>query len=342
MTLAKRPVGKVPHEYLELAQENLLEIYRQMRLVRALGERQWVLQRGGKTAFAVTSEGHEAVQVASVYAMDRERDIFVPYYRDLGVALAAGMTPRELMLHALGRADDTSSGGRQIPGHYSDIKRRVISGSSVVATQIPHAAGIALASKIRSESTVTICYFGDGATSEGDFHEGLNFAGVQRLPVVFVCENNGYAISVPLRKQAAVEKLAVRARGYGFPGVTVDGNDVLAVYRATRRAAKRARTGGGPTLIEAKTYRLGPHTSSDDPSLYRTKEEVEQWRRRDPIERFKRYLFEWDLLDRATDERIGKEVADTVNDATRFAEASPLPVPESALDHVYLREPQEG
>ena len=339
MTIAKSSAGKAPHK--DVDREEMLEMYRLMRLARALAERQWILQRGGKTAFVVTGEGHEAVQVASVHAMERGTDFFVPYYRDLAVAVAAGVTPRDMMLHALGRAADPSSGGRQIPGHYSDNKLRLISSSSVVATQIPHAVGIALASKLRKEKAVTICYFGDGGASKGEFHEGLNFAGVHRLPVIFVCENNGYAISVPYRKQAAVKNLSVRARGYGFPGVTVDGNDVLAVYRATRQAAKRARAGGGPTFIEAKTYRLTPHTSNDDPSRYRTKEETEQWRNRDPIERFKRYLFEWDLLDRATEERMAKEIADAVNDATRFAEASPLPEPVTALDHVYAKAPQE-
>ncbi len=334
----KPSVGKAPHKDLGLSQDNLLEIYRLMRLSRALSERGWLLQRGGKTAFMVTGEGHEAVQVASVCAMERGRDTFLPYYRDIGVAVAAGMTAKDVLLHFLGRAADGSTGGRQIPGHYFDPQLKIVSGSSVVATQIPHASGIALADKLRGEKAVTVCYFGDGAASKGDFHEGLNFAGVHRLPVIFICENNGYAISVPGRKQAAVKNLSVRARGYGFPGVTVDGNDVLAVYRAVRQAAKRARAGGGPTFIEAKTYRLTPHTSNDDPTRYRTKEELEQWQRRDPIERFKRYLSEWELLDKATDERIGQELSQAVNAATRFAEASPLPEPESALRHVYLEE----
>lgn len=338
MTYSEQPArtGNPPHRDMGLADDGLLEMYRLMVMARAISTREWVLQRGGKTAFVVTCEGHEAVQVASACAMRRGTDYFVPYYRDLAVALAVGVTPREMMLHALGRAADPASGGRNIPGHMSDTKRRILSRSSVVGTQIPQASGIALASKLRREDTVTICYFGDGATSQGDFHEGFNFAGIHRLPVVFVCENNGYAISVTAARQHAVENLSTRAVGYGFPGVTVDGNDVLAVYEATRKAADRARAGEGPTFIEAKTYRFTPHTSNDDPSRYRSKAEEEAWRLRDPIDRLKKYLFQSGMLDEEADKAVRNEVANAVDDATRFAEASPLPRPEDALKHVYL------
>ncbi len=335
MTGATRPLAKAPHEEVGLGPEAVVEMYRLMLLARALSEREWVLQRGGKTAFVVTGEGHEALQVGSVFALERGTDWFVPYYRDMAVAAAVGQTPRDLLLHALGRAADPSSGGRQLPGHYSDPSLKLLSGSSVVATQIPHAAGIAMASKLRGEPAVTVCYFGDGATSKGDFHETLNFAGIHQLPILFLCENNGYAISVPRTRQAAIEDLAERAGGYGFPGVTVDGNDVLAVYSATRQAAARARSGGGPTMIECKTYRFAPHTSNDDPTRYRAKSEVEEWRKRDPIERFKRYLFEWSLLDGEGEEALRLRVREEINAATRYAEASPLSAPEDALRHVY-------
>ena len=335
MTTTRRRLGTPTHEALGLTANDLLSMYTVMRLARALAERMWLLQRGGKTPFAVTAEGHEGVQVASAWALDRGRDFVLPYYRDLGVVLAMGMSAKEVMLNTLGRAADPNGGGRQLPGHWFHAGLNIVSGSSPVATQIPHAAGIALASKLRGEETVTAVYFGDGATSAGDFHEGLNFAGVHRLPVVFICENNGYAISVPSSKQAAVEDLAVRAAGYGFPGVTVDGNDALAVYRVTREAVERARAGEGPTFIEAKTYRLAPHTSADDDRLYRSSEEVEAWRRRDPIERLRAYLIEWDLLDKRKDEAIGATVVDEVEEAVRLAEASPEPEPESALQHVF-------
>ena len=324
------------HVSLGISGQTLLEIYRLMALSRAVCERAWLLQRSGKTAFVVTSEGHEALQVASVCALRRGTDFFSPYYRDLAVAVAAGMTPRELMLHILGRGADPNSGGRQIPGHYFDQQRKIVLTSTVVAAQIPRAAGIALANKIKKNDSVVICYLGDGATSEGDCHEGMNFAGVHQLPVIFLCENNGYAISVPTSKQFAVKDLSIRAAGYGFPGETVDGNDVLAVYDAVSRAAARARAGQGATFIEAKTYRLTPHTSNDDTLRYRSKEEEADWRLKDPIPRLRKYLLDCGLLDGVADERIRQGIAETIDDATRFAEASPLPAPEDALRHVYL------
>ncbi len=191
-------------------------------------------------------------------------DVWLPYYRDLGVVLTAGMTPYEVFLGVFAKADDPSSGGRQMPAHWGSRRLGIISGSSPIATQVPHAAGIACAARYRGEDTVVGCWFGDGATSEGDWHEGLNFSGIHRLPVIFVCENNQYAISVPQSKQMAVKDVASRAEGYGFPGVVVDGNDVLACYGAMKRAHERARAGEGPTLIECKTYRFMPHTSDDD------------------------------------------------------------------------------
>ncbi len=324
-----------------LTPDNLLEIYRLMVLSRAFCERVLLLQRGGRTAFVVTGEGHEALQVASVCALQRGKDFFVPYYRDLAVAMAAGMTPREMMLHFLGRAADPSSGGRQIPGHYADVQRRIVPVSTVVAAQVPHAVGIALANKLQGNDAVAICYFGDGGTSEGDCHEGMNFAAVHKLPVIFLCENNGYAISVPMSKQAAVSDLSVRAAAYGFPGVTIDGNDPIAVYEAVLHAAERARAGQGPTMIEGKTYRLVPHTSNDDTGRYRSREEEADWRLKDPIPRFKKYLIDRGVLDAAKDEDLRRAVAETIEDATRFAEASPLPKGEDALRHVYFEPGRE-
>jgi len=310
-------------------------MYHNVVLSRALSVRMWILNRMGKAPFAITCDGHEVAQVASAFNLQPGKDWVVPYYRDMGVVLTVGMTPRDLMLGLLAKAADPSSGGRQMPSHFGHAGLRIVSGSSPVATQIPHAAGIALASKLRGEKDATIVYFGDGATSKGDFHEGLNFAGVHRLPVVFFCENNGYAISVPLKKQMAIAQVSQRAAGYGFPGVTVDGNDALAVYAASKEALRRARAGEGPTLIEAVVQRLVPHSSDDDQRRYRSQEEIEAGKLADPVPQFKAYLEEQGLLTAEQNEEINKRVAKEVDDATDFAEKSPYPEPEEALTRVY-------
>lgn len=222
-----------------------------------------------------------------------------------------------------------------MPGHWGHARHRIISGSSPVATQIPHAVGVALAAKLRREPAVAVTSFGEGSTSSGDFHEGLNFAGVHKLPVVFLCENNQYAISVPQAKEMAIENVAERAASYGFPGVVVDGNDVLAVYEVAKAAVERARRGDGPTLIEAKTYRLSPHSSDDDDRRYRSSEEVEEWRKKDPIDRFSRYLLEAGVLDVEQVRQLLDDVAREVEEAAREAEQSPLPRAEDAMRHVY-------
>lgn len=323
-----------------LPEADLIDMYRTMLLSRRLDERMWVLQRQGKVAFHISCQGHEATQVGAAWALDRDRDILHPYYRDIGMVLRFGMTPREVMLPLFARQTDITSGSRQMPAHFSKKEARIVSGSSPVATQIPQAAGIALANKIRGEDAVTLTAFGEGASSKGDFHEGLNFAGIWKLPVIFLCENNQYAISVHQSKQMAIENLADRAAGYGFPGVVVDGNDVLAVYEVTKAAVERARAGEGPTLIEAKTYRIVPHSSDDDDRLYRSRAEVEPWQEeKDPIHRFRAYLLDHGIIgDRDVDE-IADAVMAVVNDATEFAEAAPQAPPEYALAHVYASPP---
>src|SRR2546426_8441003 len=252
-----------------------------MLLARTVGQRERMLNRMGKGPFAVTGEGHEATQVGTAFPLKPGYDWVVPYYRDIGVALTIGQTPRDLLLAHLSRAEDISSGGRNMPSHFSDPALHIVSGSAPVATHLPHAAGIALASRLRGLDEVTVVYTGDGGTSTGDCHEAMNFAGVHKLPVIFVCENNLYAISVRWEKQAAVKDVSIRAQGYGFPGVTVDGNDVLAVYAAAKEAVERARRGAGATLIEAKTYRLGRHTSDDEERRYRRREEAEEGSKKD-------------------------------------------------------------
>ena len=339
MALSKDTVGEVLSlDELGLGRPEVLEMYRDMLTVRMVSERLSVLGRLGKVYFIVSCEGHEAAQIGSVHAMRRGTDIFVPYYRDLGVAVAAGSPPRDLILHALGKRADPYSAGRQLPGHYSRKDLKVVSGSSCVATQILHGVGIAYASRYRREEAVTIIYFGDGATSKGDFHEAMNFAGIHRLPVVFFCENNGWAVSVPQHKQMAIEDIAIKAEGYGFLGVSIDGMDLLQVYSTTGEAAERARQGLGPTLIEAKTYRFTSHSSNDDHTRYRTQEELDRERAFDPIPRFRRYLLDASLLTEAEDSEIRLQIEHAVDKAVADAEASENPTPEDAMTQVYAGE----
>ena len=320
---------------MDLSRETLEEVYYHMVLARTLDERMWVLQRQGQVAFHISGMGQEGIQVGAAYAMDREQDILVPYYRDHAFVLAWGMTPRELMLALFARKGDPSSGGRQMPAHYGHRKLRIVSESSPVATQIPQAVGMALASKMRGEEAVTVVCFGDGATSKGDFHEGLNFAAVDKAPVVFLCQNNQFAISVPQSKQMAIENVSERADGYGMPGVTVDGNDVLAVYEAVKVAADHARAGGGPTLVEAKTYRIVPHSSDDDDRLYRSRDEVERWKKKGPIIRFRKYLREEGVLDEDKEAEILARAVAEVDGATEFARQAPFPGLKDAVRPVY-------
>jgi 2-oxoisovalerate dehydrogenase E1 component alpha subunit len=322
-----------------LAAERARELLRVMLRTRALDERMWQLNRQGKAHFVLTGRGHEAAQIGSAAVLRPGVDWVYTYYRSLAVAVTLGVPSRDLFLSVFARRDDPFSGGRQLPLHFSVPALRMVSRSSVVATQIPHAVGTALASQIRGEDAVTICYFGDGATSEGDFHEGLNFAGVRRLPVVFVCENNRYAISVPQHKQMAIANVADRAVGYGMPGVIVDGQDLFAVYAATREAFLRARRGEGPTLIEAKTYRLVPHSSDDDDRAYRSREEVAAWSARDPLVLYPQALEALGLVTPAEVAAWREQAQVEVDEALAYAEAAPLPEPEDALRRVFAREP---
>ena len=310
-------------------------MYRTIVTARLLDEAALRQNRMGRAPFVVPVAGHEGCQVGTAWAMRRGTDLWLPYYRDVGVVLAAGMTTHEIFLGVFAKAEDPASGGRQMPSHWGSRRLGIISGSSPIATQVPHAAGIAYAAKYRGEDAVVGCWFGDGATSEGDWHEGLNFAGIHRLPVVFVCENNHYAISVPQRKQMAVENVADRAEGYGFPGVVVDGNDVLACYAAMKNAHDRARRGEGPTLIECKTYRYLPHTSDDDDKSYRPREEVEEARHHDPVDEFGRYLRAQNLLDDAGEEHLRADVKLEIESAITAAWAAPDPDPATALQHVF-------
>jgi 2-oxoisovalerate dehydrogenase E1 component alpha subunit len=326
------------HSSLGLTEDDLLKMHRTMVMARLCDEAQFRLNRQGKAPFVVPVSGHEGCQVGTAWTMTRGKDIFVPYYRDMAVCLVAGMTPKDVFLGVFGKADDPSSGGRQMPAHWGSRRLGIMTGSSPIGTQIPHASGIAYAMKYRGEDAVVASWFGEGATSEGDWHEALNFAGIHKLPIVFVCENNLYAISVPLSKQAGVSDISVRAEGYGFPGTTVDGNDVFGCYEAMKTAVDRARSGEGPTLIEAKTYRFHPHTSDDDDRTYRTRDEVEEAKKKDPIIQFEAYLKKFGLTTDDKLEALRKELKDEVDAAVDEAWNAPDPEPESALRHVFSEE----
>ena len=309
----------------------LVRIYRTMLLTRALDERIWSLSQQGRVAIAGPVRGHEAAQVASAWALAPGRDVVYPYYRDIGVVLALGVTVLDILLGALEKATDPFSGARQMPFHFTSARLRIPSPSTSVATQIPHAVGAALAARLRGEEGVSVVYFGDGATSKADFHEAVSFAAIHKLPVLFFCENNQYAISVPLDLQMPVASVAERAAGYGIPGERLDGASVPEVYRATRRAVERARAGAGPTLLEAVVYRLGPHTSHDDDTRYRTREEVATWEARDPLVRLRAELLDRGLLTPDDAEAIAADVRRELDDALARADAAPEPPAASAL-----------
>lgn len=323
------------HAKLGFTDQAVMDMYRYMVLARTVDERMWLLNRAGKIPFVISCQGQEAAQAGAGFALNPKTDYIAPYYRDLCLTLIYGHTAKTELLSAFAKAEDPNSGGRQMPGHYGDKSRRILTGSSPVGTQIPHAVGTALAAKMRGEDYVTLVSFGEGTSNQGDFHEAANFAGVHKLPVVFFCENNQYAISVPQRKQLGCKNVADRAPGYGFEGVIVDGMDPLAVFEAVKNAVDKARSGGGPTLVEAKVYRLVPHSSDDDDRTYRSREEVEEARRGDPVLRMQRYLFDLGLLTEEEDAQLRKQIQEEVNEATRYAESAPYPDVSTLMDHVY-------
>ncbi|QAW04721.1 3-methyl-2-oxobutanoate dehydrogenase subunit alpha [Bacillus subtilis] len=325
------------HQALGLTDQEAVDMYRTMLLARKIDERMWLLNRSGKIPFVISCQGQEAAQVGAAFALDREMDYVLPYYRDMGVVLAFGMTAKDLMMSGFAKAADPNSGGRQMPGHFGQKKNRIVTGSSPVTTQVTHAVGIALAGRMEKKDIAAFVTFGEGSSNQGDFHEGANFAAVHKLPVIFMCENNKYAISVPYDKQVACENISDRAVGYGMPGVTVNGNDPLEVYQAVKEARERARRGEGPTLIETISYRLTPHSSDDDDSSYRGREEVEEAKKSDPLLTYQAYLKETGLLSDEMEQTMLDEIMAIVNEATDEAENAPYAAPESALDYVYAK-----
>ena len=328
-------MAEARHESLGLSNQTVLDMYETMLLARRLDERMWLLNRSGKIPFVISCQGQEAAQVGAAFALDRKKDYVLPYYRDMGVVLTFGMTAKQLMLSGFAKAEDPNSGGRQMPGHFGQKENRIVTGSSPVTTQVPHAVGIALAGKMQNKDLVTFVTFGEGSSNQGNFHEGANFAGVHKLPVILMCENNQYAISVPVEKQLACERVSDRASGYGMPGVTVNGNDPLEVYKAVKEAADRARSGSGPSLIETVSYRLTPHSSDDDDRSYRAPDEVAEAKTNDPIITFGAYLKENGVLNDELEGEINKRVMKLVNEATEYAENAPYAQAETAMNHVY-------
>jgi 2-oxoisovalerate dehydrogenase E1 component alpha subunit len=295
----------------------------------------WVLNRQGRAPFVISCQGHEAAQVGFAMALRPGHDWAAPYYRDLALTLVLGMTPKDHLLATMARADDPNSGGRQMPSHFGCRRLNIITGGSPVATQVLHAAGAALASKVRGEDAVAFTSLGEGSTSEGDFHEGLNFAAVHHLPLITVVENNGFAISVPWDKQMPLKDVAERAHAYGMPGVIVDGGDPIACYAAMKEAVERGRRGEGPSLIEAKVARLTPHSSDDDDRVYKTREALAEEKKHDCVLGFRQALEQGGVLQPGDAEEMRAEIMREVDRALQEAEASPLPSPESALLHVY-------
>ena len=322
------------HRDLGLTDDQVIEMYRLMLMARRVDDRMWALQRQGRADFVLGASGHEAIQVGSVFALDTQRDWILPYYRDMGVALAWGFTPLEIFYGVFAKKNDPMSGGRQLPSHWSDPSKRVLTQSSVIGPQFPHAAGIAHGIKLRGEDTVCVVYGGEGSTSEGDWHEAMNWSGIHRLPLIFVIENNQYAISVPSEEEIA-GKIADRAKGYGFPGHAIDGNNPFEVVATMQKAVARARAGDGPSLIEAETYRYYAHTSDDNDTLYRTREEVETWRKKDPLAALKQYLIESRLLSEASENELDTVVASVLAEAVAAAETSPDP--DEPTSRVYAR-----
>ena len=324
------------HVALGLAPDQVLDALAGMIRARTVDDRLWLLSRQGKVHFVITSAGHEATQFGCALATNAGRDYVVPYYRDMALAMALGQTPREIFLHAFGKAADPASGGRQMFGHFNSRRLRIVSGSSSVGSHPLHAVGLAWAFRITKETDLAaITFFGEGATAEGAWHEAMSFAGIHQLPVVFVCENNQYAISIHQRREVPVQDVAVKAAGYGMPGVVVDGNNLFAVYGAARDAMERARTGGGPTLLECKTYRFRPHSNADDDRKYRSEAEVAEWRARDPIARLERYVLDQGLATEAQLDDLRRSLAAEVDQAIAEAEQAPAPAPDTLQQHLY-------
>jgi len=327
---------------MDLTNETRKEMFWTMLLARRLDERAWVLHRQGKVAFHISGIGHEAAQVGAAFALQRGYDWVSPYYRDLALMLSLGFTPRDFMLGLMGKREDPNSGGRQMPSHWSLRRANVLSHSAPVATQAVHAAGVGLAIKLRKEDKVVLTTIGEGSTSQGEWYEAVNWAAVHKLPVIFLVQNNQYAISESPDKQMAVKSSADKACGLGLPGMAVDGTDVFAVYEQVRQAVDRARQGEGASLIEARMYRITPHSSDDDDRAYRSREEVEEHKKRDPLLLARTALEKQALLTPKLVDELETRAKAIIDEAVQYAVDAPYPTPEEALHPVYAEEVTHG
>ena len=318
-----------------LTDDQLRAIFRNMLLQRQLDNRGFQLNRQGKVPFALGSEGHEALQAGAAMAFQRGKDLLAPYYRDLGLALGIGLTPYEIMLSIFARAED-HNGGRQFPNHYSSKAAGLMSFSSILAAHIPHAVGAAYAMKYRGETgRAVLVTCGDGTTSEGAWHESMNFAAVHKLPVVMLVENNEWAISTPLDKQMGQPEIWKRAEGYGMPGRRFNGYDPVETYAVVNEAMERARSGGGPSIIEGTCYRFLAHSTDDNDMTYRTKELVTEHRKNDPVPNFERVLVGASIMSEDDVAAMKKDVLRETNEATDKAEAMPYPEASDLYKHLY-------
>jgi TPP-dependent pyruvate/acetoin dehydrogenase alpha subunit len=316
-----------------LPAERQRELYRFMKLNRMTEERLGSLYRQNKVVGGLySSRGQEATSVGSAYAL-APQDFVGPLIRNLGAMLVRGVKPREVMMQYMARADGPT-GGKDGNTHFGDLSRGLVAPISMLGALIPVMAGVALAGKMLKKDWVALTYIGDGGTSTGDFHEGLNLASVLQVPFVLIAEHNGWAYSTPTARQMRIKSIATRATAYGIPGESVDGNDVLAVYEATKRAVERARSGGGPSLIEARTFRMKGHAEHDDAG-YVPKEQLEEWRKKDPIERFERHLTADGLASEDDLRRIAATIDAELTAEVDHALASPFPPPERAFENVY-------
>jgi pyruvate dehydrogenase E1 component alpha subunit len=322
-----------PARVPQLSPAELMRVFRGMVVSRQLDTRLLPMQRQGRIGFYIGASGQEAGVIGGAQALVPE-DYFVPGLRETSAALYRGLPLRAHLAQIFGNANDLTR-GRQLPCHSGSRQSRHIVMSSCVSSQIPHATGLAMAAKIRKERTVALCYLGDGGTSEEDFHVGLNFAGVYQVPAVFVCQNNQWAISTPLSLQTVSETIAVKGLAYGIPSVRIDGNDVFAVYATVKEAVDRARDGGGPTFIEALTYRIGPHSSSDDPTRYRDEAEPTAWRQKDPLVRFGVWLAANNILSPEEQTALTEEVEREIREAIALEEQAPRPELRSIIEDVY-------
>ena len=327
---------------MPLSREKKKEMFWIMLLSRRLDERAWVLHRQGKIAFHISGIGQEAAQVGAVYAIEKGKDWLVPYYRDLAMMIALGMSPTEFVMSLMGKAQEPTSGARQMPSHFSLRRANVVSHSAPVATQSPHASGIGLGIKMDGKDEVVLTTIGEGSTSQGEWYEAVNFAAIHQLPVVFIVENNQYAISVPQDKQMAVSSAADKACGLGLNGIEVDGTQMFEVYEAVSEAVESARKGKGPSVIEAKMYRLTPHSSDDDDRSYRTREEVEKFKKQDPLIVMKNQLIEQGLITEEEYEDLEGKAKKMVDEAVEAANKAPYPKGDEAAAPVYAQEVNHG